>query len=449
MNPLAIPLEKLERCFQAVIPGMLTTASRDGEPNMIAVSFVHRLDERHVAISRQFFRKTHANLRENPRAQVAVMDPATMDTYRLGLRFDHEESSGPLFDFMSTRIDAAASMTGMKGVFRLQAADVFEVLAVEHVPGIFKTTKAPDATTASPLASIDALTQLRLLRRISDTACSTQDAETLLDSVLGVLDEVLGFEHSMILMLDETEERLFTIASRGYPESGIGAEVRVGDGVIGTVAQKRRLLRVSSLQRARIYAEAIRTSVDSTPHAEIPLPGLPNAESQLAIPLLVKEELLGVLAVESPSQIRYGEREEAFLEVVAGHVALALRNAMPIEETRPQEMAPAKAPRHFVFYPNDDCVFVDGNYLIRNIPGRILWKLLEAHVNAGRSEFTNRELRLDSSLGLPALRTNLESRLILLKKRLAERCPELKIVPSGRGRFTLELGCAVTLEVKR
>src|SRR5262249_48263675 len=146
------------------IPGVLTTCSKDGIPNVIALTYVHLVDARHVAVSRQFFRKTWANLQDNPLAIVAVMDPITIETYRLALRFDHEETSGALFDYMAARVDAVAAVTGMAGVFRLQAVIVFEVLDAVVMPGVVVPDDAPQ------VPAIDAMTQLRALRRISDCA---------------------------------------------------------------------------------------------------------------------------------------------------------------------------------------------------------------------------------------------------------------------------------------
>jgi adenylate cyclase len=434
---LAIPLTQLSRCFEAVLPGMMTTCSRDGTPNLIAVSYVHRIDDTHVAISRQFFKKTHQNLLDNPQAQIAVMDPMTIETYRLDLKYLREEPSGPLFDILRARVDAVASQTGMAGVFRVAAAVVFEVLAVEHV----KVLDAPVHHAPAGLTAIDSMTQLRALRRISDLARSLDRSDALLEEVLAILDEVLGFSHSMILLVDETGDRLYAIASRGYAQSGIGAEVRIGEGIIGAVAQTRRSMRLSSLDRDLRYARATR---DANAKDEIALPGLSDARSHLALPLVVKDELLGVIAVESRHLLHYNERDEAFLDVVASNIALALQSLFS-EEAR--DDVPSGPPKKFMFYPHDDCVFLDGEYLIRNIPGRILWKLLGVYTREGRTEFSNRELRLDRALGLPELRANLESRLILLRKRLDERCANVRIVPTMRGHFRLEVTGTIELAI--
>ncbi|WP_447976552.1 GAF domain-containing protein [Candidatus Nitrospira bockiana] len=452
----SLTLEDLWPCLQGIIPAAMSTCSRDGTPNISYVSQVYYVDASHVAISFQFFNKTHRNVRENPLACVMVHDPRTFHTYRLGLRYRHSESSGPLFEAMSLQLQAIASYEGMSEVFRLRAADVYEVLHIEHVAGFTRLPALPPSERTSPLM-IDA--DLVSLRLIAEHLNRTDSLEALLEQVLKLLDERFGFRHAMILVPDERQAKLLTIASRGYPEHGVGSEVGMGEGLIGMVARARRTLRLSAIDHSLRYARAVRRRAKAVagPDAvsrEIPLPGLTGAASQIAVPLVVRGRLVGVLAVESPQSMAFMPREETLLTIVAGQLAAGIDHlgreadeAPPLQPAHatPLRVSAAAPTRRFRFFHADETVFVDGEYLIRNVPGRILWRLLTRHRDEGRTEFTNRELRVDSWLRLPEIKDNLESRLILLRKRMELKCPDVRLVPRGRGRFALEADAKIEL----
>ncbi|MDB4987280.1 MAG: putative sensor protein [Myxococcaceae bacterium] len=460
-----VKLEELVRCFEGIIPCVIATAAPDGTPNVTYVSQVSYVDSQHVALSRQFFNKTQQNLESNPRASLQFYDPLTFHAYQAAIRFDHSETSGALFDAMAARIQMIATHIGMEGVFKLVAADVCEVVSLERVENFLM----PGAETTRLSHVPGVMTELRGLQLISDRINRARDMEELLNGALQQLQESFGLAHSMVLLLDESGERLVTIASRGYGTSGIGAEARVGQGVIGTVAATRRLFRVSGLGQELRYGRAIRGRVrdlggDALLTPEIPLPGLANAASQLALPMLVGDELIGVLVFESEDNLAMRLWHESYMQILANQIAMGLerlreeddepaapaqggaRSSPPVAPAKRATVPYSDKPRKFLFFRNDDCVFVDGEYLVRNVPGKILWKILNQQARVGRTQFTNRELRLDPTLGLPPVKDNLESRLILLRKRLAEKCPEVALVPTQRGRFALELGCPIELE---
>ncbi len=174
--------------------------------------------------------------------------------------------------------------------------------------------------------------QVRIIQQISSEITSTLDLDQVLEIVLRATERVLGFQHSMILLKDLAEDTLRLFASRGYDPTGVGAEVAFGEGVIGVVAERKRMMRVGSLGAGIAYITSIRARLEAAGEvapagAVAKLPGLPKAQSQLALPLLVKDRLVGVLAVESPKPNAFDELDEILLRIVGNQAATAIDNA--------------------------------------------------------------------------------------------------------------------------
>ncbi|MGH9235413.1 MAG: GAF domain-containing protein, partial [Acidimicrobiales bacterium] len=170
-------------------------------------------------------------------------------------------------------------------------------------------------------------------------------------------------------------------------------------------------------------------------------------------------QLVGVLTVEAVPAASYGEADEASLTVVASLVANAIET-IRAEERAAIASSSASSPTspsavsagttgpatHVRFFAVDGSTFLEGDYVIKGVAGRLLWSLLRQYDAEGRTDFTNREVRLDPTLDLPDFRDNFESRLILLKRRLDERAAPIRIEKTGRGRFRLVVDTALRLE---
>jgi GAF domain/Pyridoxamine 5'-phosphate oxidase len=450
-------------CLNGGIPLTFATCAVDGTPNVTYASHAHLVDARHIALSYQFFSKSRENILGNPRAAVALISPRSGSRYHLDLEYSHTESSGPIFESMKARLAGIASHSGMAGVFRLRGSDVYRVLNIERVH---------DGMGRPPTALCN---RLRAVRAIAERMTHSESLVALFPQVLEDLDAHLGVRHAMLLVLDAPGRRLYTVASRGYPHSGVGSEIALGCGVIGVAAEQRTPIRISHLTSEYTYSRAVRESAEraglgSQIETAIPFPGLADSRSQLAVPVTAGGELLGALYVESPEDLRFTHEDEDALVTVAAHVglaALALRDQdgaapLPAREpaasvrepgalvNEPAASAPAPAAattasvlaRHF---PVDDSIFLNEDYLIKGVAGAIFAKLLREYTETGRTDFTNRELRLDPALKLPDLSDNLEARLVLLQRRLLERSPHVQIERTGRGRFRLKVGCRLSL----
>lgn len=115
------------------IPAVVVTCSADGIPNATIISHVHYVDASRIALSFQFFNKTIRNVRENPQACVSLNDIRNNTQWILDVQYDHSQHEGPIFDEMDMLIEAIASASGMAGIFKLRAADVYRVKSFKRV----------------------------------------------------------------------------------------------------------------------------------------------------------------------------------------------------------------------------------------------------------------------------------------------------------------------------
>ena len=435
MNDPALSVDAIRDCLEGGVPSIFSTCAADGTPNVTYTSQVDYVDEHHVALSFQFFNKTHENILANPRGTVEVTHELSAASYRLSLLYLRTECEGRIFERMKAKLAGIASHTGMAGVFRLRGADIYRVLSIEAVPG-------PVVPIIAPRRNL-----LAALRSANERIVECCDLDALFNASLTALVNDFDLRYAMLLVYDSSDGNLYTVGSRGYPESGVGSEIALGDGVIGVAAEVRTPIRIAHLTEEYRYHCAVRENAQAAGwHGKarrIPFPGLAQAHSQLAVPIVARHCLYGVIYVESMEEGRFGYDHEDALVAFAGQLASQMAQLANLEDAPEPQTVEAQTPMHeqamltVRHYAEDHSLFLDEDYLIKGVAGAILWKLLRDHQQEGRSQFSNRELRLDTQLGLPDVVDNLEARLILLTRRLRERSQDIAIEKVGRGRFVL------------
>lgn len=419
-------------------------------PNISYLSHVVRVDDDHVAVSNQFFAKTAANIRANPQATLILVDCFTGDQFLLDISFTRSLDTGPLFEKIALQLKASSAQVGMADIMRLRSADVYRVLRIEPVPSPVEMQRSPPPRKP---VSLPALSEA--VRAIEREA----EAEEIIESLLRHVQQVLGFGHALVLIQDSHRDHLVTTGSQGYERTGLGSEVMRGEGLIGAAAASGRSIKVSDMSRVRRFGEAI-IDAEGTESAtrSIALPHLPTTMSQIAVPLIARGVVTGVLFVESTERMAFRAQDEAALEILAGAAANALAaNALAAndgevasaEQTRDAQSVEASVGGRsirVVHHQLDDSVFVDGTYIVKGIAGALLRLMLEWRAKDGRTEFTNREMRLALGTKMPEIKDNLETRLLLLRRRLEEKHAPIQIIRTARGRVRLEAGGPIVLE---
>ncbi len=150
---------------------------------------------------------------------------------------------------------------------------------------------------------------LQALVEVGQELASTTDLDELLDCVLKAAKDVFRFENAIIRLLSDNGQELNAVAAFGYTEEAL-APIRIGQGVMGRVAESCTPILVKDLTEQPDY-----------------FPGIPGARSELAVPLISRDKLIGVLNVESPRAGAFSEADIDPLLTLARQAAIAIENA--------------------------------------------------------------------------------------------------------------------------
>lgn len=163
--------------------------------------------------------------------------------------------------------------------------------------------------------------ELAALYEVGKTLLQTLEMEDLLARVLQIVGETFHFEHCAILLFEEEGRELRMAAQKGYPED-VARTFRAsldGSGITATAARTGKRVHVPDVQREPRY-----------------IPGIAKGRSELALPLCVGQEVLGVLDIESPKVNAFSQSDMDGLSLFATQVALALDKARLFRKVQEQ-----------------------------------------------------------------------------------------------------------------
>ena len=165
--------------------------------------------------------------------------------------------------------------------------------------------------------------QLRATSYIARKTAEVQDLASLLSTVARLVTDQFGFYHTGIFLINETGDHVILQAASsegGQRMIERGHSLRVGtQGIVGYVAAQKK---------PRIALDV------GTDAVFFNNPDLPMTRSEVALPLLIRNRVLGVLDIQSDKPQAFGTEDIDVLQTLSDQIAIAIENARLLDETQ-------------------------------------------------------------------------------------------------------------------
>jgi GAF domain-containing protein/two-component sensor histidine kinase len=161
------------------------------------------------------------------------------------------------------------------------------------------------------------LDELTIMSEVALAGTGELALTQVLDRMLDAIRRTLRFETFEFILLDRASGLMRTEAAYGLPPDTAEKKLQVGEGVVGWVAQNRKPLLVPDVRlESRYFAST------------------PRTRSELAVPLVVGDQFIGVMNVESLHVNRFTQDDERLLLALAGQLAIIIEKARLHRETQ-------------------------------------------------------------------------------------------------------------------
>jgi sigma-B regulation protein RsbU (phosphoserine phosphatase) len=183
---------------------------------------------------------------------------------------------------------------------------------------------------------------LATLYEIGKETASILDLDLLLHRVAEIVKRVIDYEMFGILLLDEEREELVLRKSVRFGGTPGKTRIKLSEGLCGAAARAKQPILVGDVTRDARYKMLV-----------------PETRSELVVPLVHKDRVVGVFDLESPELYRFNEEHVKVLTPLASQVAIAIENARLYAELRRKderlnkELSIAQGVQHGLF--PEDC----------------------------------------------------------------------------------------------
>ena len=157
---------------------------------------------------------------------------------------------------------------------------------------------------------LESIQKIAVLYDASQAVLSTFDLDGVLNEILSIIRDYFQLHNGTVLLMDKDKQEVYVRKQFGRPEEIMGYRIPLGQGIIGTAAKLKRPVYAPDVSKDQRYINRVQ-----------------ETKSEVAIPLMVRDEVVGVLDFQSDQLDYFDSGMIDLLTLFSTQASIALENA--------------------------------------------------------------------------------------------------------------------------